>query len=223
MQIKFESIDAIIFDLDDCLVDERIWIKERWEKTIQHVEERNGLVGFGENFWKVFDKRGRHYKGHVDETLEKCGGDPELVGEIVSFFLKQKTTEEPFPGVVDFLEEASKRFRLGIITNGREEIQIDRIERMGIIDYFSSIVCAFEFPKPGLKPYLKGIEELGVGSSRSIYVSHEQQDFNGAKLAGMNTVYVNMFNAEHMENVDIEVSSFSELLSLIRSDDESGK
>ena len=217
MGIKFESLDAIIFDLDDTLVDEGDWIEKRWEKTIEFVENRLGIVGFGESFWEIYSERGREYKKHVNKALERCGRDEQLVGEIVTFFLGQTTFEEPFSGVIEFLEEAVKKFKLGIITNGKKSVQIDRISRLGIADYFSSIVCAYEFPKPNPYPYSKGLMELGVEPSRSIYVSHDQDDFDGAKLSGMKTVHLNMSSNNEMENVDLEISDFSEFLEIIRS------
>ncbi len=217
MGIRFESLDAIIFDLDDTLVDEGYWIEKRWEKTIEFVEKSMGIGGFAESFWRIYSERGRKYTKHVNKALERCGQDEQQVEEIVTFFLGQTTFEEPFSGVFEFLDEAEKKFKLGIITNGREEVQIDRISRLGIADYFSSIVCAYEFPKPNPYPYSKGLMELDVAPSRSAYVSHDQDDFDGAKLSGMKTVHLNMFSNNEMENVDLEISDFSEFLEIIRS------
>ena len=106
MGIRFESLDAIIFDLDDTLVDEGYWIEKRWEKTIEFVENSMGIGGFSESFWRIYRERGRKYKKHVNKALERCGQNEQQVEEIVTFFLGQTTFEEPLSGVFEFLEEA---------------------------------------------------------------------------------------------------------------------
>ena len=204
MGIDFNKIEAIIFDFDDTLVDEEKWVRERWEKTIQFTEAELQIEEFGGAFWEIYRKRGWRYKKHVNEALQICGKGDNQVGKIVDYFLNQTVDESLFEGVSEFLNFIKDDYKLGILTNGRKEVQYDRIERVGISKYFSSVICAFDNPKPDPEPYLKILNDLGVLPENSVYVSHEQDDFDGAKRIGMSTVHVNFSSEIGMKNSIID-------------------
>ena len=209
----FKKIKAIIFDFDDTLVDEAHWIRSRWEKAIDFAEKELGIVGFGEQFWKVFDEKGPGYQQHVNDALSNLNQIGEKVKPIVNNFLSQKIEEKLLPKVKACLDSLKGRFKLGIVTNGREEIQLKRIRNAGISSYFDAIVCAFDIPKPEFHPYRECLDKLGVVPEEAVYVSHDLiADLKGARDLGMSTVLLDMTGKSKEKDADLKIKSYVDLI-----------
>jgi len=221
------NIKAIIFDFDDTLVDEMHWLESRWKKTIIYAEKELHLAKFGKYFWEIFKRKGSKYKYHVNDTLKKLNKSQELIKPIVHDFSSQETNEILIKASVRCLKFLKKRYKLGIITNGRRKTQIKRIKKARIYDYFDAIVCAYENPKPQKKPFDECLKKLNVKANEAIYISHDiEMDIIGAKKAGMFTIYFNpkkdTCNIKPKE-VDIMIKSYKELnkkLKIIKEDKE---
>ena len=213
-----QCIKAIIFDFDDALVDEESWIHKRWEKTIIFAEEELGLTNFGKFFWQVYTDKGSKYKFHVNDVLTKLNQDQSYVKSIVDNFLTQKVDEKLLPGVLEYLQSVHGKYKLGIVTNGKHDIQLDRIKNVGINTYFDVIVCAYETPKPNKQPYLDCAAQLGVFPHDCVYISHDIDiDLFGAKNAGFSTILLDFHNINndkdllHSHVVDGIVRSYKEI------------
>ncbi|PIN76962.1 hypothetical protein COV17_00215 [Candidatus Woesearchaeota archaeon CG10_big_fil_rev_8_21_14_0_10_36_11] len=219
---SFKNIKAIIFDFDDALVDEEHWIQSRWEETIIFAEQTLMLHNFGNYFWDIYHKKGPKYKHHVNDVLTWLNQSHDLVKTIVDNFLAQKVDEKLLPGVKECLQFLQGKFKLGIITNGKNNAQIERIKQVGIYDYFDSIVCAYENPKPHEQSYLDCAAQLGVLPKDCVYVSHDiDTDLQGAKNAGLSTILLDFHNINNsadarnnpcQEIVDLKVNSYYDLI-----------
>jgi len=217
--VNFDSIKAIVFDFDDALVNETYWLENRWKKAIEFAEKDLHLDGFGAHFIEVFRNKGPKYKKHVNETLKRLNKGQELVKPIVNNFLSQTTGEVLMDDVVVCLDFLKRNFKLGIITNGRTETQLERIKRAKIADYFEVIICAYEKPKPKKEPYAECIRKLGVKANEAVYVSHDvETDLRGAKRAGMKTIYFNPKEQNSPEDADLDIKSYKELMAFIKKD-----
>lgn len=215
--VNFDNIKAVVFDFDDTLVDETSWLEGRWKKAIEIVEKDLHMDGFGLCFMEVFRSKGPKYKEHVNETLKRLNKGQELAKPIVNIFLSQTTDEVLMDDVVTCLEFLKRRFKLGIITNGKTETHLKRIKRAKIADYFEVIVCAFEKPKPQKEPYAECIRKLGVKANEVVYVSHDvENDLRGAKRAGMHTIYFNQKAKSTPGEADLAIKFYKELIAFVR-------
>ena len=206
--IKSNNVKAIAFDFDDTLVDEKCWIENRWEKTIVFAEKELHIEDFGKCFWKIFKNKGPKYRYHVNDTLTQLKQTRQVVKPIVDNFLSQTTEEHLFVGVVECLNFLRGNYKLGLVTNGKKETQLNRIKKAGIYDFFDAIICAWERPKPALEPYIACLRKLGVPGNEAIYVGGDPEiDLKGAKRLGLITICFNPQKCAKPEEADIVISS----------------
>ncbi len=212
----FSNIKAIIFDFDGTLVDEENWIRERWKKTILYVERELGLHNFGKKFWQKYYEKGPKFKYHVNECLEELCSDLKYLPDIVNKFLSERADEILLSGVPEALYQLSINYKLGIVTNGQQKIQLERIKNAGIFEYFEAIVCAFLEPKPSQNPYLECLSKLNVEPKETIYVGNDPNiDFKAPVQLEMISIFYNPKNENHPIHVNYHIRSFEELLKLL--------
>lgn len=83
--------------------------------------------------------------------------------------------------------------RLGVITNGRTDVQYRKIDLLGLRDYFDAIVISGEvgLSKPDPQIYKLALERLDVGSDQCIIVGdHPRNDMWGAAQAGIQGIWL---------------------------------
>ena len=211
------KVKAIIFDFDGTLVDENNWIEQRWKKTVIFAENELDLKNFGKVFWERYYKKGPKYKYHVNETLTELDYSLEYLRKIVDNFLSEEVDEILMDGIVECLEILKDKYKLGILTNGKKEIQLRRIKNAGIFHYFNSIIYAFEDPKPSQIPYKNCLYKLGVEPQKAAYVGDDlSTDFHAPKRLGMISIYYNPENKNQKHDIDFQIKSSQELSNLLK-------
>ena len=214
--VEKKNINAVVFDFDDTLVSGSYWIEERWRKTLEYVSEEYNINNFEKLFWSIFHQKGPYYKYHVNETLSKISADINLVEDIVKYFHDVQIDDLFIEGALECLEHLKDSYVLGIITNGRKEIQMGRINRIGISDYFSSIICAYDFPKPSKIPFDKCIEELQILPKNIIYVGDNYElDYLPALELGFNPILFNN-DLNNIKSKCFHIENFKSLIELLR-------
>ncbi|WP_258370262.1 HAD family hydrolase [Curtobacterium sp. MCPF17_018] len=92
-----------------------------------------------------------------------------------------------------------RRYRLGLLTNGAEEQQLDKLAYTGLDGTFDA-VCVSErigFQKPDKRAFLTLALELGVDASDCLFVGDSAtHDIAGARSARMHGLLVNHYAEE---------------------------
>ena len=218
------EIKAVIFDFDGTLVDEDYWFKKRWEKTINYAESKLNLPKFGEVFWKIYEEKGLKYKYHVTDTLKKLKYNNNYSSEIIDKFLSETIEEKLMDGALQCLDLFKNRYRIGLITNGSQEIQSRRIINAGILDYFTVIVYANDNKKPSVEPFLECLNKMDVVPKHTLCIGNEYEiDIRTPKILGMITVLLNtkIINCNYHES-DYQVKSLNDLLELFQGENNHG-
>jgi putative hydrolase of the HAD superfamily len=99
-----------------------------------------------------------------------------------------------FPGSASLLRELrAGGYRLGLLTNGTEEQQRDKLARTGLGSAFDA-VCVSErigFQKPDARAFLTLADELDVDAADCLFVGDDaDRDIAGARAVGMRAVLV---------------------------------
>jgi putative hydrolase of the HAD superfamily len=100
---------------------------------------------------------------------------------------------EPVEGAADVLATLRERYRVGLLTDGPERTQRDKLGRLGWGDAFDAVVVTggIDAPKPEPGGFVALADALGVSASTVAYVGDDpDRDVAGAATAGMTPVQV---------------------------------
>jgi putative hydrolase of the HAD superfamily len=212
-------IKAVLFDLDGTLLDR----DESVKKFIDHQYDRlHRIVGHipRENYIKRFielDQRGYVWKDKVYQRLVEEFQITEMTWEelLQDYLSEFKNHCVPFPNLISTLDKLKSRdIRLGMITNGRGQFQLDNIKALGIEKYFDTILISeWEgIKKPDPEIFKRAMKQLNVSAQQSIFIGdHPENDVKAAQNVGMKGVWKKDPQWESIE-ADYIVDDLAELL-----------
>lgn len=163
--------------LDDCLSD--CCISEFGRE--EYLDAHQKALGQGKL---------RNRKPIFLEILKKKGlSDAEKkAGELCSLYRERVLSDLELYDDARILDEVDEN--LVLITNGPERTQRDKIEKLGLGDYFDEIIISGEvgFAKPN--PIIFKIAHLRVGEKGPYIGNSPRHDVKGAKEAGFRSVLI---------------------------------
>ena len=196
------EIDAIVFDLDDTLID---WWGS-WQRCAasfappeviaalaDHVRsacwqrhpDHEDLV-WHRNTWQIHE----HRHDLWPEALPWL--DRAQVADLVDRFA-QDLDVGFFPEVIEVLEHLRTRTRLAVLSNNLHLPH--EAERLELSQWFEACLVAHPEAKPRPEAFLQACERLGVTPSRTVYVGDSiRADALGALGAGLIPIWVDRFD-----------------------------
>lgn len=225
----------IFFDLDHTLWD----FERNAEETKQEMFEglnlkekgiesyaifREKYVDINQALWALYredkiEKDDLNFKRFYD-TLCVFGINDRKLGEtMATWFIEGISTKTYlFPFAKEILEYLHLKYPVHIITNGFEEVQYRKLKNSGMDKYFTKIITSEEagFKKPDFEIFKFAYAKTGALPHESIMIGDDLEvDMAGARLAGMDHIYVNHDKKIHNEPVTMEVFSLDEILNLL--------
>lgn len=187
-------VRAILFDLDGTLLnrDESLLCfakdqYERWAPVWGSVSKQE----FVETFVQL-DCRGYVWKDEVyKQIISKFGlsvGWEELLDDYITNFHHHCV---PFPNMLTTLEKL-KEYKLGLITNGRTDLQSSNSRALGLDRFMDTILISESegVSKPDKEIFHRAAQRLGVTPEQCVFVGdHPQKDVAAAEKAGMTAVW----------------------------------
>lgn len=190
-------IKAVLFDLDGTLLDRDASVKrfidsqyDRLDSIVGHIPREEYVTRFIE-----LDQRGYVWKDKVYQQLVK---EFRITGHTWEELLQDYITDfknhcVAFPNLILMLEELkSRKLRLGMITNGRGQFQMENIKALGIKRYFDCILISewegLKKPDPGI--FNRALRQLNVSPQQSIFVGdHPENDVKAAQRVGIKGIW----------------------------------
>jgi putative hydrolase of the HAD superfamily len=189
-------IDAVLFDLDDTLYDQRDWLAGAW------VAVAAAATPFGvatDPLWRALVEvaaEGTDRGRIIDRALERAGATGVPIAPLLDAFRSHDPLHLPaYPGVPEALEGLRHRCRTGLVTDGDPRIQRSKLRALGLLDAFDFVVLSDELGrecrKPHPAPFRAALSALGTEPERAVYVGDRpDKDVAGAHAAGMRAIRV---------------------------------
>lgn len=216
-----EQIEAVLFDLDDTLCEYR----QSGAELLAQAFEREGV----EPFFDIEDYQDRYNEfaeitDSSEALREECfaaiaeerSRDPDLGRALAEAYADQRDYGDvrPLPGVGETITSLAQDYRLGIVTNGTPNAQIQKLEAIELTDVFDVVIHAgHDAPsKPDPEPFRQAVSELDTPPESAVYVGDSlDSDVAGAQAAGLQTIWLR----EDEDNTDTApeytIDSISEL------------
>ncbi|MGM0827501.1 MAG: HAD family hydrolase [Bacillota bacterium] len=212
-------IQAAIFDLDGTLLNRDASVNEfitsqyeRLDKWLRHIPKESYITRFIE-----FDQRGYVWKDEVYKQLIEEFTIPEITWEelLEDYISEFKHNCVPFPHLHKMLNELrDKNIKLGMITNGFGQFQMDNILALEIKAYFDEIlVSEWEgLKKPDPEIFKRALVRLNLEPHECIFIGdHPEYDVYGAQKVGMKGIWKKDPHLSHAEQADWVIDDLLEL------------
>lgn len=220
-------IKAIIFDLDNTLVD-FMFLKraavdaavnamidaglnlspEKIKEKINSIYDAEGI-----EYQQVFDKMLKEILGRVDYKIMSAG--------IVSYRKAREAALKPYPGVLPALIELIKMgLKLAVVSDAPSKEAWLRLSYINFQHFFDVVITYDETRerKPSPVPFNMALKELNLKADECLMIGDwAERDMVGAKAVGMKTVfarYGDTFNTENPDS-DYDINSISELINIV--------
>lgn len=193
---RLESVRLIAFDLDNTLYDEGTYFASALDRIAPRVAGLSGgdSRAVRSRFEEILASEGKHYHHLFDDVLVEQGlSVSEHLRDLLSEFSAVTGGIELFRGVAEMLSELKSRYKLGLITSGREAVQANKISLLGLESSFDQVIFSSTLPenKPGQMPFRMLCEGLAVAPEAAVYLGDNPLfDFKGSGEIGMTTIRV---------------------------------
>ena len=193
-------IDAVIFDLDNTLYEHAEFVRGAYHLVAEEAA-RSTPISAGKFFatiWPQWQQHGSSRTHIFADALREFGVfSPELEEKLVQAYRAHR------PGSLSLYSEAesvldelrSAGLKLGLLTDGQNEVQRAKLHALNVKDRFQAILCTGELGREYYKPHEAGFRRvvgmLGATFPRTAYIGdNPRTDFATPKELGMTAVRV---------------------------------
>lgn len=221
-------IKAIIFDLDNTLVDFML-LKERAIEAAINAMIDSGLdIDFDKAkklIDEIYNEEGIEYQQVFDKMLIRLHGKVDhkiLSAGIVAYRAAREAALKPYPKVFPTLVELIKYgLKLAVVSDApaREAwLRLSYINFQHLFDVVVTYEDTFQ-KKPSPAPFNLALQRLGLKADECLMIGDwAERDVVGAKAVGMKTVfarYGDTFNTINPGS-DYDINCISELINIIK-------
>ena len=232
--MSFRGVKAVIFDLDETLIDAQKGFRNAHNKITQMISEhlRHKKLNLKKaqilrEIRSFDDKMNREVKYDRDKWWQTIVNNLRINVSLSKAFIRKLTmaywhayarSSKPYGDTLSTLRYLKKNGRLlGLLsdTDGLKGMKRWRISKLSFRHLFDAVVIAGEDTvktKPSPEPYELMARKLGVSADECLFVGDKPfTDIKGAKLAGMKAVLVCRRDWRVDAKADWTIRSLSEL------------
>lgn len=186
------------------------------------IQLRLNLAKNRSNYWKNLTQLRIDMLKQALSQLNISANDVNQTAQTAfDAFYEERNKVTYFDDVIDTLTQLKERYILGAISNGNADIH-----KVGLGDYFAFHLCAEKVgeAKPHPLIFNTALNLANVKANQALHVGdHPTEDIDGARQAGMQTIWANLLNdvwPEDLAKPSDELNYFSQLTELLRQYDE---
>ncbi len=183
-------IQALVFDLDDTLYQERDFV-ESGCRAVAHYVSVTYSCNFQQVFSTMMDVLGMHGRETVLPVIRERFLDASIpLAELVEVYRRHNPTIRLFPGYLELLRKFARHHRLGIITDGLPEVQERKVRALGLESVMDRIIYTWEYGFEKEKPhpfcFSLMLQLLRAKPDFALFVGdNPHKDCKGAHAVGM--------------------------------------
>lgn len=221
------AFDAVLFDLDGTLCRRA----QDTEQLYRDAFERAGVEPFGEpaTLWAQLEGPPDHDDrvGYIGAGFARLAAQCGRTG-VDSLALARALTDlvddsqvELEPGARTALERAASTGPVGLVTNGPERRQRVKLETLGLLDRFDTVVYADDLHrrKPHALPFERALDALGITPQQALFVGNSlAYDVAGAQNVGLAAAWLRGEDEPDGYEPEYVIDSLTELPTLLEQD-----
>jgi putative hydrolase of the HAD superfamily len=224
-------IKAVLFDLDDTLIDHDLAIRNAagvlFDSVVPNREHERKV--FLERW--ILLNREWYKQFYAQKVTFQESGRGKLRDAFFTYGYKFSVTDadallsqywECYLSQCGLFGDVSECFarlhgyKIGVVTNGQQTQQIEKLKRCGIFSFVDVVVSseAAGFAKPAPKIFLQACTELGIQEKESIYVGDNLElDAIAARNIGLVGVWLDRHSAD-LKNYSLDLEGIKRINSL---------
>lgn len=216
--LPMDVIRAVAFDLDDTLA---VTVEDRKTLLRRAADRADVPLSFDrEDYLEAHDEHsGAESRKPVFEALVDSDASAltdayrEAIGKAL----------QPVDDAAATLADLGSGYRVGVLTDGPDRTQRDKLQRLGWSDDFDVVVVTgpLDAPKPNGRAFAALVDGLDVAPEETVYVGdHPVRDIAGAAAAGLHPIQITYENGPpaHPEAVaTVQRSEFHRLRAVVES------
>jgi putative hydrolase of the HAD superfamily len=229
---KFEGIKAVLFDVDNTLVD-FMTMKHRCCEAAIDAMIAAGLKVKREKalnvLFKLYDRYGIEYKEIFQKFLKQVKGKIDyrvLAHGIVAYRKVKEFYVTPYPNVVPTLIALKRKYRLAVISDAPRIHAWLRLVTMKIDPFFDIVITKGDVKrqKDSPIPFKAALKELNIRPEEAMMVGDRtDRDVAVAKKLGIKTCYARYgakqnqwkLPAKGKSGADFEIENIRDLLKVL--------
>lgn len=181
-------LQAVAFDLDETLA---LTARDRESLLRRAAERANVPLTFDRQDYRDAHREhsGTESRRPVFDAL--VDGDADAITDAYREAIGDAL--EPAPDAAETVAGLRERYRVGLLTDGPDGTQRDKLERLGWTDAFDAVVVtgAVDAPKPDSDAFAAICEALEAAPGETAYVGDDpERDVAGAAAAGLVPIQV---------------------------------
>jgi putative hydrolase of the HAD superfamily len=221
-------ISAVIFDLDNTLVDFMLMKKQAVDAAIHAMRDAGLMLSFEEiqlRIDEIYKERGIEFQSVFDELLYREFSKIDykiLSAGIIAYRRAREAALVPYPHVMMTLIELSKlQLKLGVVSDAPAREAWLRLCYLNFHHLFDAVVT-FEDTgkrKPHPDPFRKILKKLNVKSAESLMIGDwHERDVVGAAQVGMKTVFARYGDTKGttVSHADYDIDDISQLINIVK-------
>lgn len=219
------TIKAIIFDLDNTIIDFQTMKHKCCEKAVKAMIKAGLKTSYKKAYAELFELYSYHgIEDHeiFNKLLKKLTGKIDyqiLTHGIIAYRNERLTHLKPYPQTEQTLKALKKKgVKLGIISDAPKLQAWLRLVSMGLDNYFDHVITSNNhIRKKEPKPFKKMLKELKVKPNEAIYVGdNPTRDIKEAKRNGLLTAFAK-YGSENNAKADYVLNKISDLKKIVES------
>jgi putative hydrolase of the HAD superfamily len=192
---NLSNIKAIVFDLDDTLYPQIDFKRSGFRAVADWLTSRIDMDRkvIVDKLEGILDDYGPSYPWMFNRLIERTSIPKAYLPDMIEVFIGHSPAIDCFDGVVPMITRLGKKYRLGILTDGRRTVQQGKIAALGLASMVDAVLCsdALGLEKPASELFAWFERQFSMAGNKLLYVGDNPfKDFIGARQREWATVGV---------------------------------